>query len=152
MIAVAVADQRSRVPQNSVRSKITEILARQGRPAFFSDRAPPATYRTTSQPTSCPRKTRAVPSRRETPLVARGSFEQFGVMRSSAPHTLLIRAPQESRPLLLTAENCVRSPAIRLATRFARGTEVTAGNEFLRKGDEETVVFRTTEPAKEGES
>jgi hypothetical protein len=38
LIAAAVADQRSRVPQHPVRSKIAEILARQARQTVFFDR------------------------------------------------------------------------------------------------------------------
>ena len=148
MIAAAVADQRSRVSQSSVRAKIAEILARQGRQTFFSDRAPRTTYPTPSQSTSRPVETLCAPSRREAPLVARGRLEQRGVMRSCAPHTLLIRAPQESLPLLLTAENCVRSPATRLTTRYGVSRIMRA----RRSGTGLTVVFPTTEEAEEGES
>jgi hypothetical protein len=127
LIAAAVADQRSRVPQSSVRTKIAEVLAPRGRQTFFSDCTPPATYRTLSQPTSRALQTRRAAGPTEAPLLARGRLEQPGVTRSCAPHTSLLRAPQESLPLLLTARNCLRSPVIRSTTRFARGTEVTEG-------------------------
>jgi hypothetical protein len=131
LIAAAVADQRSRVPQHPVRSKIAEILARQGRQTFFFDRPPRITCRSLSHATWCSLKTGCAPSRTEAPFLARGRLDQLNVKRLCTLCTLLMRAPRESLPLLLTAETCLCSPAIRLTTRFARGTEVTEGHQNL---------------------
>jgi hypothetical protein len=120
LIAAAVADQRSRVPQAPARAEIDEVSARQGRQTLFSDRTFPTTRRSPSQSKSRPLKTRLAPSWREAPLLARGRLEQPGVTRSCAPHTVFIHAPGESLPLLLMAERCSRSPAIRSTARLSR--------------------------------
>jgi hypothetical protein len=106
LIAAAVADQRSRVPQSSVRAKIAEILARQGRQTLLSDRTSPTTCRSPSQSTSRPLKTRLAPSRAEAPLFAGARLDQLRVTRSCAPHTLLIRAPQESLDVYRGRDAC----------------------------------------------
>ena len=106
MIAAAVADQRSGVPQSSVRSKIAEILARQGRQTFFSKRTLPTAYRSPSQSTSPALKTRLAPCRTETPLLARGRLEQLDVTRFHAPHTVLIRAPRGLLHVFRGADSC----------------------------------------------
>ena len=94
MIAAAVADQRSGVPQSSVRSEIPKILARQGRQTFFSERTLPTTYRSPSQSTSRALKTRLAPCRTEMPLLARGRLEQLDVTRFHSPRIVLIRTPR----------------------------------------------------------
>jgi hypothetical protein len=106
LIAAAVADQGSRVPQSSVRAEIAEILGRQGRQTFFSDRALRTTCPTPPLSISLPCKTRLAPSRRAAPLLDRGSFAQLGVTRSCAPHTFLILAPHVSRHVDRDAHSC----------------------------------------------
>jgi len=106
LIAAAVADQRSGVPQSSVRSKIAEILARQGRQTFFSERTLPTTYRSPSQSTSRALKTRLAPSRTEASLLTRGRVEQLYVTRFHAPHAVLIGAPRGSLHVFRGVDSC----------------------------------------------
>jgi hypothetical protein len=106
LIAATVADQRSRVPQSPVRSKIAKISAPQGRQIFFSDRLVPTTHRTPSQSTSRAPKTRLASSRIEVPPFNRERSEQLHVTRFHAPHTAIILAPRESLHLFRGADSC----------------------------------------------
>src|SRR5512139_3161374 len=91
LIAAAVADQRSRVPESSVRAKIAEILARQGGQTFFSERTPPTTYRTPSQSTSRALKTRLAPSRTEAPLPLVSIPEGTRLKKNGNEQTMVFR-------------------------------------------------------------
>lgn len=86
MIAAAVADQRSRVPQNSVRSKIVEILASQGRQAFLAKSAPPTTYRSSLRKSPGKLKAPIDPAPQQEPLSAQEARQDLHSTDSCVPY------------------------------------------------------------------